>query len=60
MYCAAVKDVYSRRIIGHSIDLRQETKLVADAMTMAVVHRDPRDDETILHSDHGRQYTAVA
>ena len=53
VYCAAVMDVYSRRIIGHSIDLRQETKLVVDAMVMAVVRRDPRDDETILHSDHG-------
>lgn len=56
VYCAAVLDVYSRRIIGHSIDLRQETKLVVDAMTMAVVRRDPRNDETILHSDHGCQY----
>ena len=60
VYCAAVMDVYSRRIIGHSIDLRQETRLVVDAMTMAVVRRDPRDDETILHSDHGCQYTAMA
>jgi putative transposase len=60
VYCAAVMDVYSRRIIGHSIDLRQETQLVVDAMIMAVVRRDPRDDETILHSDHGCQYTAIA
>jgi putative transposase len=59
VYCAAVMDVYSRRIIGHSIDLRQETRLVVDAMTMAVVRRDPRDDETIPHSDHGCQYTEV-
>jgi len=60
VYCAAVMDVYSRRIIGHSIDLRQEAQLVVDAMIMAVVRRDPRDDETILHSDHGCQYTAMA
>jgi putative transposase len=60
VYCAAVMDVYSRRIIGHSIDLRQETQLVVDAMIMAVVRRDPRDDETILHSGHGCQYTAIA
>jgi putative transposase len=42
VYCAAVMDVYSRRIIGHSIDLRQEAQLVVDAMIMAVVRRDPR------------------
>ncbi|MEV3927530.1 hypothetical protein [Actinomadura coerulea] len=28
LYCAAVLDCFSRRIIGHSIDIRQTTKLV--------------------------------
>lgn len=60
VYCAAVMDAYSRRIIGHSIDIRQTTPLVVDAMAMAVVRRDPRYDETILHSDHGCQYTSLA
>ena len=60
VYCAAVMDAYSRRIIGHSIDLRQRTPLVVDAMAMAVVRRDPKYQETILHSDHGTQYTSLA
>ena len=60
VYCADVMDAYSRRIIGHSIDIRQTTPLVVDAMAMAVVRRDPKYDETILHSVHGCLYTSLA
>lgn len=34
------------------------TELVLDALGMAVTRRDP--DGTILHSDHGSQFTAWA
>jgi len=60
VYCAAVMDACSRRIIGWSIDARQETGLVADALGMAILRRRPRDGSTILHSDHGTQYTSWA
>jgi putative transposase len=59
VYCAAVMDAYSRRIIGHSIDIRQTSTLVIDAMVMAVARRNPPSEETILHSDHGTQYTSL-
>uniref|UniRef100_UPI003F49A6AA DDE-type integrase/transposase/recombinase n=1 Tax=Actinomadura sp. CA-154981 TaxID=3240037 RepID=UPI003F49A6AA len=49
---------FSRRIIGHSIDIRQSTKLVVDAMAAAVARRKPAKDATILHSDHGTQFTS--
>ncbi len=55
LYCAAVMDAYSRRIIGWSIDKRQDTDLVAGALAMAVTRRQPGGDSTILHSDHGAQ-----
>ena len=58
LYCAAVLDCFSRRIIGHSIDIRQSTKLVVDAMAAAVARRKPAKDATILHSDHGTQFTS--
>ncbi|TDC57544.1 IS3 family transposase, partial [Actinomadura sp. GC306] len=58
LYCAAVLDCFSRRIIGHSIDIRQTTKLVVDAMAAAVARRKPAKDATILHSDHGTQFTS--
>nr|WP_285702206.1 IS3 family transposase [Actinomadura sp. NBRC 104412] len=60
LYCAAVMDAYSRRIIGWSIDSRQDTDLVVNALAMAVARRDPPPRSTILHSDHGTQYTSWA
>src|SRR5690606_23657084 len=60
VYCAAVMDAYSRRIIGWSIDARQNTDLVVNALAMAVARRQPDDRSTILHSDHGTQYTSWA
>jgi putative transposase len=60
LYCAAVMDAYSRRIIGWSIDKRQDTDLVVGALAMAVTRRQPGGDSTILHSDHGAQYTSWA
>lgn len=57
LYCAAVMDAYSRRVIGWSIGSRQDSDLVAAALAMAVARRNPADRSTILHSDHGTQYT---
>lgn len=54
--CAAVMDACSRRIIGWSIDTRQSTELVIDALGMAILRRRPDGKSTILHSDHGTQY----
>lgn len=60
LYCAAVMDAYSRRIIGWSIDHRATTDLVLNALSMAVTRRRPETNTTILHSDHGTQYTSWA
>jgi putative transposase len=48
LYCAAVMDVYSRRIVGWSIAAHIRTELVLDALGMAVVRRTPTNGETIL------------
>ncbi|GAB3444570.1 hypothetical protein GCM10027570_13980 [Streptomonospora sediminis] len=60
LYCAAVMDAYSRRVIGWSMDARQDTDLVVDALAMAVARRNPLPRSTILHSDRGTQYTSWA
>lgn len=60
LYCATVMDTCSRRIIGWSLDSRQETGLVADALGMAILRRRHAGKSTILHSDHGTQYTSWA
>jgi putative transposase len=58
LYCAAVLDAFSRRIVGWSIAEHMKTELVLDALGMAVLRRDPVSKETILHSDHGSQFTS--
>jgi putative transposase len=60
VYCAAVMDAYSRRIIGWSIADHMRVELVIDALGMATLRRKPQHGDTILHSDHGSQYTAWA
>lgn len=58
VYCAAVLDAYSRRIVGWSIAAHMRKELVLDALGMAVLRRRPVKDQTILHSDHGSQFTS--
>ena len=60
VYAAAVMDAYSRLIIGWSIAEHMRTDLVTDALGMAVLRRRPESGNTILHSDHGAQYTSWA
>jgi len=59
LYCAVVLDVFSRRVVGWSIDSNQETSLVTSALGMAIANREPADD-TIIHSDQGTQFTSWA
>jgi putative transposase len=58
LYCAAVLDAYSRRIVGWSIDDNMRTALVTDALGMAINRRRPEPHSAVLHSDHGTQYTS--
>ena len=62
LYCAAVLDAYSRRIIGWSIEDNMRTALVTDALGMAITRRRPAGGggDTIMHSDHGSQFTSWA
>lgn len=64
LYCAAVMDAYSRLIVGWSIAEHMRTELVTDALGMAIIRRQPdkqpTEARTVLHSDHGSQYTSWA
>ncbi|MGB8963758.1 MAG: IS3 family transposase [Pseudonocardiaceae bacterium] len=60
LYCAAVMDAYARLIVGWSIADHMRTELVIDALGMATLRRRPKNDSTILHFDHGTQYTSWA
>jgi hypothetical protein len=52
--------VFSRRVVGWSIDSHQATPLVTNALGMAITNRTPIPDQTVIHSDHGSQYTSWA
>ena len=57
VYCCAVLDAYSRRVVGWAIDRRCETALVNDAVVMAAESR-TTGAGSVIHSDHGSQYTS--
>jgi transposase InsO family protein len=54
LYLCAIKDLWSNRIVGYSIDSRMTAELAVAALRNAVALRDP--DGTILHSDRGSQF----
>ena len=54
VYCAAVLDVFSRRVVGWSIDNTATSALVTSALGMAIGNRQP-DPGTVIHSDQGTQ-----
>ncbi|SBT40557.1 Transposase InsO and inactivated derivatives [Micromonospora auratinigra] len=54
LYLCAIKDVYSGRIVGYSIDSRMKASLAVTALRNAVRLRDPSG--TIVHSDRGSQF----
>lgn len=57
VYCAAVIDAYSRRVVGWSISDRITSEIVVDALEMARWQRRPQPG-TIVHADRGAQYTS--
>jgi putative transposase len=57
LYCCAVLDAWSRKIVGWSIDRRPTAAMVNAALGMAIEQRQPRKG-TLVHSDHGSQYTS--
>ena len=47
----------SRKVVGWSIDSQQASSLVTNALSMAIEQRDAIRG-TVIHSDHGTQFTA--
>ena len=52
-------DLFSRRIVGWSMEQRMTDDLVIQALRMAVVERQLSED-LIHHSDRGSQYASYA
>jgi len=58
LYLAMVLDVYSRRVVGWSMETHLRTELILQALEMAITQRQPSG--VIHHSDRGCQYTSYA
>lgn len=56
LYLAVVIDLYSRRVVGWSMQPRMQMDLVLSALLMAVWKRKP-NQKVIIHSDQGSQFT---
>ena len=57
LYLCAVKDAYSGRIVGYSIDDRMKASLAVAALRNAIGLRRPQ--ATVVHSDRGSQFRSV-
>ena len=57
LYVCAIKDAFSNRIVGYSIDERMKASLAAAALTNAIGLRRPRG--TVVHSDRGSQFRST-
>lgn len=57
LYVAVVLDLYSRRVVGWSMQPQMTAQLVTDALLMAIWRRGP-NTALLHHSDQGSQYTA--
>jgi transposase InsO family protein len=58
LYLCAIKDVFSGRIVGYSIDSRMKASLAVAALRSAIARRSPVG--TIVHSDRGSQFRSTA
>jgi len=58
LYLCAIKDVYSNRIVGYSIDSRMKTRIAVAAVASAVARRGGPAEVAgcTVHSDRGSQF----
>ena len=57
LYVAVVLDLYSRRVVGWSMQSSMTSQLVIDALMMAIWRRG-KPESLLHHSDQGSQYTS--
>jgi transposase InsO family protein len=58
MFLAAIMDLFSRRVVGWSMDSHIDQTLVLDALSMALRTRQPKPG-LLHHSDRGVQYAGA-
>ena len=59
LYLCAIKDVFSNKIVGYSIDSRMKSRLAVEALNNAVARRQQASGDVagcVLHTDRGSQF----
>jgi transposase InsO family protein len=59
LYCCAIKDVFSNRIVGYALADRMTAQLATTALRLAIARRQP-DGTVVVHSDRGSQFRSRA
>lgn len=59
VYCCAIKDVCSNRIVGYAIADRMTAQLATTALRTAIARRQPAST-VVVHSDRGSQFRSRA
>ena len=57
LYCCAIKDLFSNRIVGDALDERMTAQLAVTALRTAVARRQP-NGVVVVHSGRGSQFRA--
>ena len=57
LFLAVVLDLFSRQVVGWSMQARMDRELAWNALLMAVWGRQP-EETVMVHSDQGRQYSS--
>ncbi len=58
LYLAVVEDLFSRMVVGWSMGATMTSRLVVDALEMALARRLGGSSDLIAHSDRGSQYAS--
>jgi putative transposase len=59
LYCCAIKDVFSNRVVGHATGDRMTASLAVAALRSAIARRQP-PGTVVVHSDRGSQFRSRA
>ena len=59
LYCCAIKDLFSNRIVGYAIAERMTAALATSALRAAIARRQPTGT-VVVHSDRGSQFRSRA
>ena len=59
LYCCAIKDLFSNRIVGYAIGERMTADLAVTALRAAIARRQP-GGVVVVHADRGSQFRARA